>query len=419
MGPDPFNMPGASSAGIQEQLTNSYNQLAPYAPTWHGALTGPTVQQIQPQPSSSSSGGVLSKFEHFIGGVGTEIGHIAGGAATWLGRNAAQFATAVPKFLGNDVGHEITDAFSVKSLNAQADQSSKELQSLNNQFKDGLINSNQYKQGLKVINQNNRNLQSQSNALNKSIAGNIQTSKIDAINAAAAVLTVASGGSGAPETVAAAKLLDSAVTDEALNSVSANINKVAANKVLFDGLSDGAKQAIQDSTAEVIANSGKVSSAKLARNAAINLAIKYPVYYNYLSTTGSQIYNELDNAKYGDAIRTTAFNAALLLSGGPIGQAVKYGGKFASEAGSKIFSRSTFLDELSKGIGDGDPAGLFNSIMRLPETERADVIKQMSAVEATNVNAVGKDPYAAAQRVLNGMQSYEGISMQQFTHDEA
>lgn len=417
MGPDPFNMPAWGSFNNTQALQQSTNQLAPYATQWHGPAGGVAIQQVVNQPKAPAQGGALSKFAHFIGGVGSEIGHLAGGAATWLAHNVEQGVEAPFKAVHDIfVGHADNNA--ITSINAENTQLSSQLDNLHQQFKSGLISSKEYQSALKDINSGFNSLVQRNTILDNKIQQDKQRAVNDVINTAAdALLFVPAVGA---EFQTAKSFLFGATGQDLLAGAEQNIGKLAVNKALFAGLSDGAKQAVQHATAEVVANSAKMTAGDIARSAAINLAIKYPIYYNYLSTTGSQIYNELDNKKYGDALRTIGFNAALLLSGGPIGQALKYGKAGASSLLGKTFGSTAFLDELSKGIGNGDPAGLFNAINKLPVSERADVIKQMSAVEATNLGAVGgHDASAAAMRVLKGMESYEGLSMSEFTHEEA
>lgn len=432
MGPDPFSMPGfgsPSAAQNSQALTRAVGQMAPLATQFHGPLQGIAPQQVFNQPSTPVPSGVLSKFTHFIGGIGSEIGHISGQAASWLGKQTVQMATAVPHFVtGITRGKE--DSWNIQTLNALNQQSSDILNTLNNKYKTGQINKSQYQDGLKQVTQLNTRISQQQDGLQSRIKADQNYTTQAAIDTASAVITVMTAGLGKVATAgadalpvgarAAANFLSSHAPSEFFSGVENGINKLATNPGLFEKLAPQAQKAIQSATAEVIASNTNMTAQQIARTAAVNLALKYPIYYNMLSTQGQQIYQKLDNKQYGSAIRQVAFNAALLLSGGPIGQALKYGEKFIGGVVGATFGRTAFLDELSKGIGNGAPDGLFNAINKLPEAERQSVIKVMSNVEATNMGAVaGKDPVAAAWRVLNGMSSYEGLSMSQFTHEEA
>lgn len=412
-------MPGWGSLNNSTLLQQSVAQTAPMATTFSGPAHGVEIAQSTPQ-TYTPKGGLLSQFAHFIGGAASEVGHIASGAASWLetqGKGFGEGALNFPKAIYN-FSRGAIDSY---VQNNQVNQLSTKQQNLTKQWNSGIITTEQYKSELKdILNQQNV-LTDQL----KSTESRLSTSRQEAGSALGSIATVAAAvltdglGSSATEGVTA-KFLTSVNANAFLDPTEQAITKVASNPELLARLSPEAQRAIQTSTAEVVANAGRATAPQIARAAAVNFALKYPLYYNYTASTGSQIYHELDNKKYGDAVRTTAFNAALLLSGGPIGQALKYGGKAIGGVVSRTFSRTAFLDYLSKGIGDGDPAGLYNAVMKLPESEQADVVKQLSAVEATNLGAVGgKDAIAAATRVLNGMENYEGLSMSQFTHGEA
>lgn len=403
MGPDPFNMPSAGAAGIQSQLGNFYTQAAPLATTYHGALTGPSINYNQITPKAPPKGGALSQFAHFIGGVGSEIGHLAAGATSWLAKNAVDFGESLTVKPVESISRGILDRNSMTSVNAERTQLSGKMDTLMHQYKSGQISAKEYKLGLNDINQDFNNLVKESTQLDNKITADKQSANNTAVNLISDALIF-----GAPALeggMAAAKgLVFGPTGNELLAAAERNLGKVAANRTLFDGLSDGAKQALQQSTAEVVANAGTKTASNIARSAILNLAIKYPVYYNYLSSTGSQIYNELDNKNYEGAVRTMAFNAALLLSGGPIGQALKYGGKAIARLGNATFGRTPFIDELSKGLF-GDEATLY-----LAAKDNPDYVKGLSSLEATHLARAGGDPVTAAWNVINGEASVDGVN---------
>lgn len=412
-----FNDAVNGSGNLSQDIAN----LAPLATTYHSGGVIPSVP-VTYQAPRTQQGGALQQFGHWLGGVGTGIGHIVGGATTWLAKNTIQMAEAPFKF-AYDFTKGAADTYSQAH---QADQLAAQQAHLSSMWRAGQITTAEFQSGLKdVLNQ--------SNDLSKQIQLNnqrLQNSKQEGINTAATILTLLTGpmAGAIKDTVgagAAAKYLTSVNANAFLDTVESGLTKVAADPSLFAKLSPAAQKALQTSVAEVVGTGAKMTASQMARTAAVNLAFKYPIYYNYMSSTGGQLYNELQSKKYSAAIRTFAFNATLLLSGGPIGQAVKYGGTLVKGTAARTFERTSFIDALSKGIGpggdnlNGDAAGLFKAVQALPASERADVVKQLSAVEATNLAAVGGDAEAAAMRVIKGMESYEGISMSQFSHEEA
>lgn len=424
MGPDPFNMPSWGTPTGTQQLQQSVNQLAPLATTFSGPAHGVPIAQTVPQ--ANNSGGLLSKFGHWLGGVAGGIGHIAEGAGSWLVHNGVQMAEAPFKF-SYDVGRSVFDNY---EQSHQINQLDSQRQNLVGMFQSGKITASEYKSGLQDIVSQQKALSDQINATGQ----RLQNAKQEGINTASAILAVLAGpaagaiGAGLEDTIgvgATAKFLTSVNANALLDTTEQALSKVASDPATFARLPAMAQKTLQSASAEVLASSAGMTAGQIARATAVNVAIKYPIYYNYISSTGTQLYKELDQKKYGAATRTLAFNAVLLLSGGPMGWALKRGGGAIGAVAGRTFTRTSFLDNLSKGIGvggdnmAGDSAGLFKAIQNLPVEERTQVVKQMSAVEATNLAAVGGDPAAAAMRVIKGMESYEGISMSQFTHEEA
>lgn len=402
-------------------LNQEVSQAAPMATQWHGPLAGPNIQQVfnQVKAPPTPQGGVMSQFGHWLGGTVSQIGSVAGGAASWLGRQAVGFGEGLTIKPAEFAYDATTGAYRTFEENNQENQISSKQDNLNNLYKSGRINAKEYQSSLKdLINQ--RNQLSQSIKITQKRLSNSQSEGIDT---ASSLITLATAGVGSAPAdageIAATQYLKSTGAENFFSVAEAAINKAASNPSVFEGLSDSAQKAVQLAAADVVSKSSGMTAAQIARTTAMNLAFKYPVYFNYLSSTGKQLYTELDQNKYGAAVRTLAFNAGLMLSGGPIGKALEMGGKATGGILARTFGQSSFIDHLSEGIGDGDPGGLVKAIQKLPEDDQADVVQQLSAVQATNMAAVGNDPAAAAVRVLNGMENYEGLSMTQFSHEDA
>ena len=420
------------------QLQGDIKALAPLATQWHGAQTGVSIAQYTPTPSTSSQSG-LSKFAHFIGGAAGEVGHITASVGKWIGEQGKQMVMA-PIDYGSNLAHGWLDKSEMSQIAAQSQQDTDKLATITKEYKAGRISATQYKISLNSINQDLMFTQKQGQGMANRLKADQNQSVRATINTATDLVTILTAGFGKATGLAtdgditmtgirpyaavgaksAADYLTSVNANAFLSDVETGLTRLATDPEAFAKLSPMAQKAIQGATAEVLSQAGeRMTAAQIARASAVNLALKYPIYFNWMSSTGKQLYTELDQKKYGAAVRTLAFNAALVLSGGPIGRAVDVIGKGFSGAVSGVFGRTSFLDELSKGIGNGVASGLFDAINKLPEAERADAIKQMSAVEATNMRAAGNDAVAAAWRVLDGMSSYEGASMSTFSHDEA
>lgn len=431
---DPFNMPGAmGEANSGAALQTSINRLAPLADTFHGPMN-PNPAYVAPAVHADT--GVLPSFAHFLGGVAHSFATIGETIAKWTGHQVANMVTA-PIHLGAGLSFGLLDRSSLNQINAQRNEFSAQLDTLDAQFKAGRITHQQYTIGLHDLTQNLDNLSRDATALNNKIGLDQKNTVQATIDTAATLVTIMTAGLGKATTVAltkggavpiaqktAADWLISPVANAYLNTVERAIQLVAKDSTAFSKLSVLAQDAVQRSAADVLAEAPVyMTGAQVARATAANFAFKYPVYFNYTSSTAHQIYQELDNKKYGEAVRTAAFNAMLLLSGGPIGQALKYGGKVASEATAKTFGKTSFWDELSKYYGDGSPSGFRDAAagihQQLGTKDGEAFIKDLSATEATNMNAVGGDAVAAAARVAEGMKNQRGFgSLKDFTHEE-
>jgi hypothetical protein len=430
-----FNDAVNGSGNLSQDVAN----LAPLATSYHGAQTGVNIGYTAPyQPQ----GGVMQQFGHWLGGFASGVGNIAEGAAKWLGHTLTTAVEAPFKF-SYDITKGTYDTYSQNSQVAQLDS---QMQNLDGQWRSGHITTSQYQSGLKDI-------LKQQDALRGQIQTNsqrLQNAKQEGINTVADILTLlvgpaaktidASVGAGAT-----AKFLTSTSATPFLDSVEQGLTKIASDPAIFARLDPVAQKALQTSVAEVVANGAGMTSAQMARTAAVNVALKYPIYYSYMSSVGTQLYKELDQKKYGAATRTLAFNAALVLSGGPIGWALKNAGRVVGGLASKTFGQSSFIDTLSKMVGrggdnmNGDAAGIYKAINNPTNAKdywfyndatktfehptntselTGKLVNNWSANEATNMAATGNDPVAAAMRVGKGMENYEGLSLSQFSHEQ-
>lgn len=433
-----------TSINAPTQLATSVNTLAPTATVYHGATpTAPLPDFV----ASGARGTNLQQFGSFLGSMVKEVGHLAGGAEQWLYHNSVNMVEA-PFKLGAGLAKGFQDRDEISSVNAQNQQFTGRLDTLNNLYKSGKISSKDYSDNLKILNQDQNNLVTESDNLNTRIKADQNATQKALWDTGATIVTLLTAGAGAAVDTgygAAAKFLASDAADAPLLAGASKLNELATNPELFGKLSAANRDAIQRSVAEVVAaNTGKMTAAQISRSSVANLALKYPIYFNMLSSTGDQVYKELDSAKYGDAVRSLAFNALLLLSGGPIGHALKYGGEAAKSALAHTFGESSFIDEISGAYKAGDRSEvtrLINSVgtpeskldtskmiffdekgnlQKLTDEEvKSKLIANYSALEATNLKATGaKEPVAAAWRVINGMASIAGNSMSEVPASE-
>lgn len=416
------------------ELAQSIANIAPLVSSQHGAQFTPQksgLSFVDNSPQQSSSGGALSKFGHFLGGLFSETGHMAVGAGKWLEKQTVEMAEAPFKF-GASLAHQIQDNMLLDQNMKQIQQQSAVTDRLNDEYKAGRITAEQYKQALQDNFNTLQDLARRAQIYGQMGKEDFSTSVKSGVETVSDIVTVLTGGLGKSADVALTSdglvpvlgvtdYLKSSAADVYLNHVEPVINKFASDSKLFSNLSTAAQHALQTATAEVVSSETAMGASQVARATIVNIALKYPIYFDYLSNTGEKLYNELDQKKYGDAVRTLAFNSALALSGGPIGWAMKHGGQAFRYVSARTFVQTPFLDSLSRMVGDKDPQGFFNAVAKLSPEARGEAAKGLSAVEATNIAAVGgHDATAAALRVVRGMRSqYEALDWAQLTHEQA
>lgn len=419
---DPFNIPGVDSAfNPQADLTRVVAQTAPLAPVWHG------VQQNAPgQPSASavksSSQGVLPAFWGKVEAVGSQAGHILGEGAAMIGHALGDMATAPVKFVESGV-NAFKDTLTSDSLSKQSQAMSDRFDSLINSYKSGQISKTDYLKGLQEFSVDNQNLSNQLDKFNSQVSEDKQSGVKAAINTAGDAVTVISLGTLAPEVAtgeaSAAELLTSAST---LSQGAATITRLASDEAAWKVVSPVAQQAIRVATSQVLDAAGQqATAAQVSKTVAANLLLKYPLTYNAISGTGQQVYDELNNNKYGDAVKTVAFNAALLLAGGPIGWGLKKASKALKATSIAAGLRpGSILDELSSRIGNGDSRALAQIAQKQVNSGNAADVKAMIVGLESNLKAAGGNPAKAINLITDHLENYVGWgSMKNMDHQQA
>lgn len=467
---DPFNSTGlASNPGDTTALQASVSHMAPLAVSFHGPIS-PNPAYVAPAVASPS--GVLPTIGHFLGAVGSTGYHIATAAGKWLGTQLVHGVES-PINYGRGISYGFMDRQELTSINAQNESNIAQLDNLINMYKSGRITSNAYKTNLNELNQNSRNLSQAATSIDNRVKLDQANTVQATIDTSAALVTILTAGFGKAAAVSiskdgaiplelhgAADWLASKGVDVTFKPVENMLNKIAIDGQTFTRLTPEVQHAVQKATAEVLTNTTSAMTAgQIARASAVNLAIKYPIYFNYLSGTSEQVYHDMATGKSGDALKTIGFNAALLLSGGPIGYALKWGGKVASSATVAMFGKTSYFDELAKfygkdavdivagkaGKGTGDfrtavdqikaavdnPGANQDFIKSLSPASQAhlatftsdtfhELVKNLSASEATNMASIGgRDAIAAAYRTAQGMVNQRGFNdLKDISHAE-
>lgn len=391
----------AGAAGtVETQMKSTVGQLAPLATQWNGQQQT-FAQYTNPSSTYAKAAGPswVSAAVGKVEALGNESAHLVEGASSWIANQGKTAVESVPKLAVN--AYKLTDdAYHTYEYRNQSNALSDQLQQLQENFKLGRINHTQYSQALQGWVKDNQALQENMKGLTASIGSAGKNITQATINVASSIVTIMTAGGSAAVDVGSKEAADFLMSDAAKSiTLPAEdlLSKMATNAKLMEGLSDTGANAVKDSLYNVLFSGAKTMTAGgLSRAAAGNLLLKYPLTFNMLSGTGNQVYKELQNDKYGDAIKTVAFNAALLLSGGPIGQAFKYGGGLLKGLSDATFGETTFLDTFAEALGK-DSQKFTDAI----NDGGGSYARNWRAFEATNINAESGNVKAAVYRVVD------------------
>lgn len=432
----PSASPGGAAGGIpawgstpdyQTQLTNSVAALAPLAPTWNGAQNGVAVgQTVTKSAPSSASTDILPQFWNKVTSVVGESASILGTGAHWAGTQLVNAAEA-PIQYGAGVANAIVDKMNVDSLSAQTQELTQRQDTILQAYKSGQLSKADYVKALGELNQDWSNVSSQLSAFESKTSIDQKNFTLATVGTEVDLLSLMTGGaaSGASSrlagslgaglstselvaaNVAAADTISSAV---GVMRGAAMISQLASSEADWTALSPLAQQVMRQATTQALTTAAKsATAAQITRAAAADILLKFPLYYNALDSSGVQVYNELNQNKYGDAVKTIAFNAALLLSGGPIGWGLKQGGKLAQSAAVALGLRpGSILDELSRQVGNGDPLALGKIASQQVKAGNEAEVRAMIVGLESNLKAAGGNPSLAVNRIVDHLQNYIG-----------
>lgn len=158
------------------------------------------------------------------------------------------------------------------------------------------------------------------------------------------------------------------------------------------------------------------------RNLAVGLLIKRPIFYQQNVGGAKDVYDKILSGDYPAAVRSAAWLGAQMIDGGPIGIFSKGGSWLKRGLGELAQGRGSYIDELSKRIGNGDPNQMRNFILesngKLAKVDFNkgffDPEKTARIAQETNLRATNND---VLQAVENTLANYDqtGISRSEIT----
>lgn len=412
--------------GNPNNIGADLNNLAPMAQAWTGPSVGVPTTQVVRAASTAAPAWTLADLGGFAGGVAKEIGSVAVGATRWAGDQLITGMEAPIKY-GASLANWNLDRVSVDSLNAQTQELNTRLDNIQQSYKAGTLTKQQYLQALDQWNQDNRNVSSQISSYISKSSIDQQNATKQGINTIADVMAFMTGSLGAglksADEVAASKVAASDLMRiKGLVETSQAIDKLANTDALWKAASPLAQRMMTVATSEALRVGGtEATASQLARATAANILLKYPLYYNAISSTGQQVYDKLNNNKYGDAVKTLAINAALLFSGGPIGWGLKRAGGLLSDASVALGLRpGSILDELSSRFGNGDRLALAKIAQEQLGKGNTEDVKAMITALDSNLKASNGNAAAAINLITDHLSNYIGWgNLKGMSHQEA
>jgi hypothetical protein len=418
--------------------TNAETAVAPLNQVYYQPANTVASQSSYAKVSSTATnpiaqlGQTASNVFGSIGRLGADIGKGIGHAAVSAVMDPIHFAVGT-----YDMGRA---ALKIRDLDSQQNILNQHLQNLDESYHSGKLSSNEYKEQLKLHTQLQNQLGNEVAENSKLVSHATNYVKGNAVGTITSLFAVVTAGQS--ETVAAAldsgdsalvnKLATGALGDHILQGAQ-QIDKVMGvlqtgldkaftwggvfgdktiedtaltdGKSIANNLEDPLKQDLQDTVHEAEGNLPQgVTVAQRARAVAIGLMIKRPLIYNTAIGNVEQLHEELATGKYGDATKEVGLLGLMTLAGGPMGAAIRYGSKLAGTVTHSIFEDPSFIDGLSRYVGDKSSSQIHSELinrLRDDPEKGAATIKRIKILAATNIKAANGSVIGAIQRVVD------------------
>jgi hypothetical protein len=368
------------------------------------SLGGKTVVADVTPKAPSSLPGPLQKI--------SDVSHQFGDIVKTAGVATAKFAVNTPKYFYQDVepfergvarvvtGDLSRDLHNNKVGTDQLDRMQAQLVS---DYKSGKISKENYGLRMQDIAQSYQDLSKEVQTVaSKADRGNIVQS---AAMTAADILTAGKlelGEVGARTAVqAGGKEAIKALVDQAdknlLESLATKVPVV--RDLLTRNLEAGAKREVQRLAGESAAQFMLRESKSLAAH----YLIKRPIFYQANIAQAASLYDNFIKGNYKGAATDAAWLGSQMIQGGPVGVFFKGKDWLQGTLRKLSYGKQSFVDELSKRIGDGNPSQIARFLTTLKTRapgEFAEAEKTFRILQETNLRSSGERVDQAVDNVL-------------------
>lgn len=395
--------------GISTQFGNPNTERTYFDPSSNQNFTFENGQVKFITPSTSSSG-LLQK----IGAIGSETLHLEESAA----EKAAQYVAHTVEDVASAGFHAVKtipelaySAYKTYEANSQVSNLTKNLQQATADYKAGKLSKAAYQLKIKEINQgleqaNNTSKQALSSATDvRNHVGDVAETAVNILSLGKAKSLESIAESGGKE-LATEGL--TGLTNKIGTYAEDILSKIPAVRDLFAR------------NAEKMALPTEMTSQSITRNLkniAFGLLIKRPIVYQTNIGLAQDVYKDILSGNYPQALKDSAWIGAQTISGGPLGWFFRTGDKLTSKIGELASGTNSFIDEVSKSIGNKSPAQITDYLNNLEknnpkEFKRATNILKIA--QEVNLQASDNDAIKAAQ-ALTSHYDQHGIDLAQLT----
>lgn len=385
-----------------EQSARLKQILTVAGPTYYGAGSGlgAVKEQLAAKPLPSVNQG-QNAFQKVVD-VGKQVLNVGETVA----KKAGSFAVNTPKYIYRDVQPFLQGVASTATGELQKDQANvktrmdqlDEIQTqITNDYKAGRITKENYARRITDIGNDYASLSKDSQSIaTKADRGNVAEGavwlaadlamggklELGSATQTTAVQTFKAGGRSA---------IQSLIDLSATKFERAIMNVPSARALMERNLETLAKRGIKQAAGENFAQ----FVARESKTLAMGMLIKRPLFYEQNIGGAKDIYNKILEGNGSGALKSAAWLGSQMIEGGPIGGFAKGYSWLKGNLSDLAHGTGSYIDEVSKLIGDGNSQQIAKHILDTPESERAFRILQ-----ATNMHVTGNDARQAAENTL-------------------
>lgn len=380
-----------------------------------------TLQNGQPKYLQNTAHPSQNIFQK-IGAVASQSFNIG----ETIAKAGARFVVNTPKYIyqGSEgflrpVAEVITrspqaELGNIRDMQSTLDQS---LQQYHDMYKSGKLSKDAYTKALLDLSKGYDDLSNDAQDIQRRAQkeGDARSVILSAAETAATILSV---GRYKPIEATGAKAIGEGFTllnappakvglEGALNAAASKVENALQTIPSFRELVTRNLGKINTQNAQQIA--GETTAQFLSRNSkdlAIGLLIKRPIVYQTNIGLGDDIYKDIIKGNYNQALKDSAWIGALAIGGGPLGWFFRQGGKLTSKLGELASGKSSFIDEISKRIGNGSPTQIADYLSGLKGKQFADTEKTLRIAQEVNLQTADNNAVKAADYVLNHYQQH-------------